>query len=148
MRAVTKIILILCLILTVINVSYAFDDSRKVLEVELHDYGWESDMATLDGYSNQLLNESNSTGYIIIYGARHGRRGEAEKRMKCMKSYLIERRGIHPDRIKVSHGGYRERSMMELWIVPHGGKAPTPTRTVKPKGVRLRKGKIRYSCDV
>jgi hypothetical protein len=137
-----------CLVLSAVGSSSASIQSRKLLEVRLHDYGWESDMAALDLLSNELRRAADSRGYIIIYGARRGRRGEVQKRTTCMKGYMLERRGFRADQITIVHGGFRENAMMELWIVPQGACPPEPTPTVAPEDVKFLKGKAKYSCEV
>jgi hypothetical protein len=58
------------------------------------------------------------------------RRGEAEDRVARLKPYLVETRGIDPQRIVIVNGGYRENWMAELWIVPRGTNPPQPTPTL------------------
>lgn len=136
------------LILSAVGGSSASVQSRKLVEIRLRDYGWESDMAVLDLLSNELRSAADSRGYIIIYGARRGRRGEVQTRMACMKSYMLARRGFRADQLIIVHGGFRENSMMELWIVPQGACPPLPTSTVEPEDVRFLKGRAKYSCEV
>lgn len=122
--------------------------SREFIEVELYDYGWESDMAVLDNVAIQLQNEEKSLGYLIIYGSKRNRMGEVKRRMQCLKDYLIERRGISAGRVIVVDGGYRDKMMLEAWIAPQGERAPAPAPTISPKGIKLKKGKIRYGCTM
>jgi len=148
MRMHTKLLTILCIILMSVDISLASGASRKYQETELYDYYWESNMAMLDGFSYELQNETRPIGYIIVYGARRGRRGEVQRRINCMKNYMLQRRGIPANQITIVHGGYREHSVMEMWIVPQGERLPAATPAVKPKDVRLRRGRIRYTCEV
>lgn len=105
-------------------------------------------MAALDLLSNELRNAADARGHIIIYGARQGRRGEAQKRIACLTSYMVERRSFRSDQVSVVHGGFREHAMMELWIVPRGSCPPAPTPTVAPEEVRFLRGAVRYSCNI
>jgi len=148
MRNILILALSFSLILSAVGGSSAAAQSRKLLEVRLHDYGWEPDMAALDLLSNELRSATGSSGYIIMYGARRGRRGEVRTRMACMKGYMLERRGFRADRIIIVHGGFRENPMMELWIVPQGACPPRPAATVEPEDVRFLQGRAKYSCEV
>jgi hypothetical protein len=148
MRNILALALSCSLILSAVGGSSASTQSRKLAEVRLHDYGWEYDMAVLDLLSNELRSAADSRGYIIIYGARRGRRGEVQTRMACMKGYLLARRGLRADQLIIVHGGFREHSMMELWVVPEGACPPLPTSTVEPEDVKFLKGRARYSCEV
>ncbi|OLE53745.1 MAG: hypothetical protein AUG51_11615 [Acidobacteria bacterium 13_1_20CM_3_53_8] len=123
----------------------------------------EDEEARLDGFAMELQSNPGASGYIIFYGGRRHnypycdshrlllpRRGEAEARASRMKPYLVDRRGINPDRIVMINGGYRELWEAELWIAPKGANPPTPTPTVRPEEIRFRKGRIRkrrYMCD-
>jgi hypothetical protein len=147
MRVSRMLTLAVAIVLVAANSTLAAGVARKLIEARTYDHGWEADMAALDLLSNALHEEAATTGYIIIYGARRGRRGEAERRMQCMRRYLIDRRGISASRMKVIHGGYRQSSMFELWVVPAGDPAPISTPTLGSKDANLRKGRIRYSCD-
>lgn len=131
-----------------VGVSSTPVEARKLIEVRQSDRSWESDMAALDLLSNELRSAVDSKGYIIIYGARLGRRGEVQKRMSCMKGYMLERRGFRADQITIVHGGFRVGAMMELWIVPQGACPPVLTPTVAPEDVRFLRGKAKYSCEV
>jgi hypothetical protein len=40
----------------------------------------------------------------------------------------------------VVNGGFREKSAVELWLVPRGEKPPAVTQTVAPRKVKYREG--------
>ena len=63
--------------------------------------------------------------------------------MKCIKDYMLNRRGVSTDRIVMMNGGYREESTVELWLAPRGESAPTAAPTVSAKDVKFRKGRIK-----
>lgn len=141
----TAIILCLVLITSAASGTVSF---RKLAEVRLYDYGWQADMGILDRLANEMQTQTDSVGYVILYGGRRSVRGEVQKRMVCMRMYMLDRRGFSADRIVMLNGGYRTTATMEIWIVPHGVPGPVPTPTVAPKNVKVRRGRIRYSCDV
>lgn len=126
----------------------AFADARKLVEVRLYDYAWEADIATLDLLANELRNAPNAKGHVILYGARRGRRGEVQRRISCMRNYMLNNHGLGAERFIISHGGFRDNAMMELWVVPEGSCAPIPSPTVSPEDVRFIRGRPRYSCEV
>jgi hypothetical protein len=142
-----SVVLLVCLVLITSTASGAVQ-ARKLAEVKLYDYGWQADIGVLDRLANEMKTETDSVGYVIFYGGRRSVRGEIQKRMVCMRMYMLDRRGLSADRIVMINGGYRTKATMEIWVVPHGARRPTPTPTVAPKHVRIRKGKIRYGCDV
>jgi hypothetical protein len=86
--------------------------------------------ANLDNLTVFLLKEPSLQGYIIVYGGRIGRRGYAGMRAKKAKYYLTEMRGIPADRFVVVEGGYREKPMFEIWLVPRNGPKPIASPSV------------------
>jgi hypothetical protein len=109
-------------------------NSRKVDE-----YGnlrFNDEKARLDQFAIQLQNDPTAQGYIIVYGGRVGRAGEAQARADRAKAYLVNNRGISADRIVTVDGGYREQLTTELYVVPQGATPPQATPTVQPGEVR------------
>ena len=92
--------------------------------------------ARLDNFAIELQNDPNAQGYIIAYGGRRGRAGEAQRRADRAKDYLVNTRGISADRIVTVDGGFREDLTVELWLVPSGATAPTASPTVDPSEVQ------------
>ena len=93
--------------------------------------------ARLDNYAIQLQNEPGAQGYIIAYGGRRGRAGEAQARADRAKDYMVNTRGIDPGRIVTVDGGYREDLTVELWIVPTGAALPAASPTVQQSEVTI-----------
>jgi hypothetical protein len=87
--------------------------------------------ARLDNYAIQLQNAPQSTGTIVAFG---GCEGEGLARAERAKGYLVNTRGIDAGRLTTVDGGCREELVVELWLVPTGAAAPTPTNsaTVSP----------------
>ena len=87
--------------------------------------------ARLDNYAIQLQNAPGSTGTIVAFG---GCEGEGLARAERAKDYLVNTRGIDASRLTTVDGGCREELVVELWLVPTGAAAPTPTNsaTVTP----------------
>jgi len=87
--------------------------------------------ARLDNYAIELQNQPGSGGTIVAFGTCAG---EAQARADRAKDYLVNTRGIDAGRLTTVDGGCREALAVELWIVPNGAAAPTPTNsaTVDP----------------
>lgn len=88
--------------------------------------------ANLDNLTVFLQTEPSLQGHIIVYGGRIGTRGYARLRGERAKYYLTNMRGIQVERFAVVEGGYREKPMFEIWLVPRNGPKPVPTPTVDP----------------
>jgi hypothetical protein len=85
----------------------------------------------LDRFTNELQMDPTSQGYVIAYGGRASRAGDAQKAADRAKDYLVNKRGLDPGRIVTVNGGYREQPAIELWVVPSRAPLPKPTPTVK-----------------
>jgi len=112
--------------------------------------------ARLDNLAIELQNNPDFQVHVIYYGgrcysscgydyplhrSRRPRKGEAEKRAARIKPYLVNTRGLEPERVFVINGGHRESWTAELWIVPRGVKPPAPTPTIRPEDIEYRKGR-------
>ncbi|MFN2455201.1 MAG: hypothetical protein ABR577_13365 [Pyrinomonadaceae bacterium] len=103
---------------------------------EYGNVNFNDEKARLDNYAIQLQNDPNTQGYIIAYGGRRGRTGEAQARADRAKNYLVNTRGIDPGRIMTVDGGFREDLAVELWLVPQGATPPTASPTLQPGDVQ------------
>jgi hypothetical protein len=92
--------------------------------------------ARLDNLAVDLQNDPSSTTYVIAYGGRTSRIGQADLLGSRARDYLVTQRGIDQARIVVVNGGFREEDCVELWIVPRGATPPQPTPTVQAGDVR------------
>lgn len=108
---------------------------------EYGNIAFNDEKARLDNFAIQLQNEPGSQGYIIAYGGRKGRAGEAQARADRAKNYLVNTRGIDSGRLVTVDGGYREDLTVELWIVPTGATPPPPSPTVDASEVTILKGR-------
>jgi hypothetical protein len=120
---------------------------------KIDEYGnirFNDEKARLDNFAIELQNDPTAQGYIVAYGGRRGRAGEAQRRADRAKDYLVNTRGIDPSRIVTVDGGFREDLTVELWIVPSGATAPANSPTVDPSEVQViqpRRGRRRGRDD-
>lgn len=96
--------------------------------------------ARLDNLGIELQNDPSTTAYIIAYGGRTSRIGQADRLGARARDYLVTQRGIDPARIVVLNGGYKEEDCVELWIVPSGATPPQPSPTVQAGDARPARG--------
>lgn len=112
-------------------------------------------IARLDGFAKALASEPGVVGYIIGYGeslditewrtadgngtgeyvTREYRQSDPEGTGRTIalaeKRRLLQLFGLDQSSVSVIDGGQKNSKMIELWIVPRGGDAPTPTPTVE-----------------
>ena len=106
---------------------------------KVDEYGnikFNDEKARLDNYAIELQNDPTAQGYLVCYGGRTGRTGEAQRRCDRAKNYLVSTRGIDASRIVTVDGGFREELTVELWVVPSGATPPPNSPTVDPSEVR------------
>jgi hypothetical protein len=98
---------------------------------EYGDIRFNDEKARLDNYAIELQNAPGSTGTIVVFG---NCAGAGQARGDRAKDYLVNTRGIDGGRLTVVDGGCREDLVVELWVVPSGAAAPTPSNsaTVDP----------------
>lgn len=92
--------------------------------------------ARLDNLAVELQNDPTTTTYVIAYGGRTSRTGQADLLGTRARDYLVAQRGIDQSRIVVLNGGYREEDCVELWVIPRGATPPQPSPTVQAGDVR------------
>lgn len=142
MRIATAIFIALNLFFLTGHPGLAIDQKSRLFD-QLSDFNWENAMARMDNYAIQLQNEPTFIGVIIVYGGQYRKRGEAQAWGRCLKDYMLNRRGLDAGRIILLNGGYRESLTMEMWITISKEYIPKPAPTVEAKKVKFRRGKIR-----
>ena len=105
--------------------------------------------ARLDNLAIELQNDPTAKTYVIAYGGRTSRIGQADLLGDRARNYLVTNRGIDQSRITVINGGFREEDCVELWIIPSGATPPQPSPTVqagdvRPAAVPGRRGRRKY----
>lgn len=126
----------------------AFEEARVSSDAEappvpsptrkLDEYGnipFAHEKARLDNFAIELQSDPTARGYIIGYGGRRARAGEARRRLARAMRYLSTVRHIPAGQVVTIDGGYREDLTVELWIMPRSMTPPQPSPTVDPSEV-------------
>ncbi len=109
--------------------------SRKIDE-----YGnllWRDEKARLDNIAIEVRNSPRAIAYLVCYGGRRARVGEARRRCARAAGYLVTTGGIEASRVSMMDGGFREDLSVELWVLPMGSSLPTASPTVDPSEVTI-----------
>jgi hypothetical protein len=105
---------------------------------KIDEYGniaWNDERARLDNFAIELQSDPAARGYLMCYGGRVGRPGEAGRRCRRAKNYVSRHRGIAASRVVTIDGGFRENLTVELWVVPPGATLPHPSPSLDPREV-------------
>ena len=87
--------------------------------------------ARLDYLATKLTENPSATGAVISYAPEGEGWGTGKQVLEIIKDYLVNARGITPDRLKMIYGGRnsdKHQSETELWIVPKGARPPKPVK--------------------
>jgi hypothetical protein len=94
-----------------------------------------TDMAArLDNFAVALQTEPNARGFLIVYRSHRDLPGLSGRHVSWMRRYLVDLRGIAPDRIATVDGGEASCLSHELWLVPVGA-TPTPRADAYSRGL-------------
>lgn len=99
------------------QVAQKFDEFGDILLTDLK--------ARLDNFAIQLQQQPGTRGFVISYRSHRDLPGLSSRLLAPIKYYMINTRGIAPDRLVIMDGGEADCLGYELWIVPVG-KTPTP----------------------
>ena len=95
----------------------------------------------LGDFARQLRSNPNQMGFIVAYGGRRNRVGEAQARAARAKNYLVDALNIQNERIAIMNGGYREELSIDLFVGPIEKGSPGLSPTVCPSEVQIIKGR-------
>jgi hypothetical protein len=95
---------------------------------EFGDIARDDEKARLDNFAIQLQQEPEAKGYIYVFTGtgRRIRPDYAQKRTARIRDYLLNSRGLDPNRIIILEGSPRAEPTVELWLVPPGATPPAP----------------------
>ena len=93
--------------------------------------------STSMNFAIQLQNVEKASGLVLVYAGRKAMVAEAQTRANRARDYLINVRGINPERVKTVDGGFQEELTVQLYIVPEGMSPPSGMPTVDPSQVEL-----------
>lgn len=96
-----------------------FDEFGKVSHCDV--------TARLDNLAIAIRDFPAAQAHIISYAPP----GVGERLLELLKGYLVETRGLRPDRIKTTYGGRNsdlKLPKIELWIVPKNAEPPEPQK--------------------
>lgn len=89
------------------------------------DIQFSSEKARLDNFAIQIQNYPGARGAIFTYAGQQTYRGEALDRLQRAKNYLVNFRGLSPERILTVDAGYDTAVSTYLFVVPAGATIPT-----------------------
>jgi hypothetical protein len=104
--------------------------ARKLVSYDDQIRSSEAEQWHLEDQLPTLAAEPQSKVYIIAYAGREDLPGKARRYAVRARNYLVEFRGIDPQRIVAVDGGRREKFIVEVWLVPKDAKTPEPSDNI------------------
>ena len=99
--------------------------------IELGDTHADNEMAYLDLLAEALRKDPHLRGYLVAYSNSSMGPGDFLMRIYGYRDYLVNKRGIDPDRIELVPGGVKDKLYTELWLVPNEAEGPKPDSEFK-----------------
>lgn len=96
---------------------------------EFGDIYWSDLIARLDNFAVELQNNPTARGHMIYYRSRRDLPGLSSRNAGIARNYMLNSRGVDSAQLTVVDGGARDCIGGELWVVPAGAAAPTPSNT-------------------
>src|SRR5215212_833034 len=87
---------------------------------EYGDLRFEDEKARLDNFAIQISKEPLSTGQILMVAGQETFENETRERLARAKSYLVNVRGMDPNRILTVDCGFTHDLSLRLFIIPAG----------------------------
>ena len=125
-------IICLCILISLICVSGQEKSSEARKFDEIGRMIADSEMTRLDDFALELSKNPNSSGYIIGYDIPSEFSGYFLRKIYGYQEYLVNKRGVNPDLIKIVIGESETKQPTELWIVPKStSQLPKPSRLLQ-----------------
>lgn len=126
------------LIAAIFCLNTSAQETPKAVLVDSFNYtNSEEGSARIDNFRNHLNQSPQSAGLVIVYGAKLGKKGAIDAHIRGIKK-AFALKGIDHQRTPAINGGYREKLMIEFWLIPPGAETPLPSPTVDAKKVRVK----------
>jgi hypothetical protein len=114
------------------HLAQPFSQTAPVKSDEYGDLPTDDEAAHLDFFAETLRKESKVHGYVVMYTQPQMKRGYYLRRLHGIGRYLTDSRGIEGSRIQIVDGGYRDRFLTQLWLIPEGSELPLLASTMQP----------------
>lgn len=85
--------------------------------------------ARLDLFAAELQKEPKVTGAVVGYRRDSNLPGEHLRSLFGYFDYLVDKRGVPSEQLRILDGGIRDKPLFELWLVPEGGETPSSAKT-------------------
>jgi hypothetical protein len=88
--------------------------------------------ARLDNFVIEMQSNPTAKAFVVSYDAKGKKRGYANRSLKISRHYLVNVRGLEPERLVAVDGGSKEveEGATELWVVPEGAEPPVASPAV------------------
>ena len=100
--------------------------------------------ARLDNFAITMQNDPQAKAFVVGYDPKGKTRGYASRELKVARHYLVNVRGLAPERVVAVDGGEKEipEGMTQLWVVPGGAQPPVAAPAVDKYAAKDFSGKF------
>ena len=122
---IAAVALSLCVIVSIFRIGARAQELGGAIKFDaFEDMKADDIQARLDLFAKQLEKDEGVSGFIVAYRREHQLPGFFLRNIYGYRDYLVNKRGIDPDRISIIDGGTGEERVTELWLTPKGTKPP------------------------
>jgi hypothetical protein len=115
----------------------SYDEMEYYKFDEYSNISFSEEKARLANFATYLQRKPEMKGYITIYAKRGTHSGETKAQAERVKNYVVNECGIERERVITIDGGYREKKMVELYILPRDVSPPSIAPTADPSEMQI-----------
>jgi hypothetical protein len=108
-----------------------FSQTTNTSAIKFSQFDWRSAddvQAYLDLFARELQKDSKVKGLVVGYRSDSDLPGSHLRTLSGYFDYLVDKRGISAQQLRIVDRGVRLKPLFELWIVPPGENIPPPTK--------------------
>lgn len=98
-----------------------FPDNDPVHASKIDEFGdvkLEVETVILDTFAEEIRNRVTDDAFVMVYRARNRRPADTQSVIDRIRTHLIKKHGMDPNRLKTIDAGVKDKFTVELWAVP------------------------------
>lgn len=98
-----------------------FPENDPVHASKIDEFGavkLEVESVILDTFAEEIKNRVTDDAFVMVYRARNSRPADTQSVISRIRTHLINKHGMDPNRLKTIDAGVKDKFTVELWAVP------------------------------